>query len=90
MIHPYQCNGYHIIIDVNSGSIHSVDEVAYDVISRYETETKEAIIKEMLEKYHDSPDVTEEELNTLFEDIASLKEQGKLFSEDPLKTDNLW
>lgn len=83
MIHPYQCNGYHIIIDVNSGSIHSVDEVAYDVISRYETETKEAIIKEMLEKYHDSPDVTEEELNTLFEDIASLKEQGKLFSEDP-------
>ncbi|MEE0776827.1 MAG: thioether cross-link-forming SCIFF peptide maturase, partial [Bacillota bacterium] len=83
MIHPYQCNGYNIILDANSGSIHSVDEVAYDVICRYESQPQDMIIKEMLEKYSHLPDVTEKELLELFDDIEALKEQGKLFFEDP-------
>ena len=32
MIHQYQNNGYHIVLDVNSGSVHVVDKIAYDVI----------------------------------------------------------
>ena len=37
MIHQYQLNGYNIVLDVYSGSVHVVDEVAYDVIALYET-----------------------------------------------------
>ena len=32
MIHQYINNGYHIILDVNSGSVHSVDALLYDVV----------------------------------------------------------
>jgi len=32
VIHQYQNNGYHIVLDVNSGSVHVVDKIAYDVI----------------------------------------------------------
>ena len=32
MIHQYKLNGYNIVMDVASGSVHSVDDVAYDII----------------------------------------------------------
>ena len=35
MVHQYQLGGYHIVLDTCSGSIHSVDEVAYDIIALY-------------------------------------------------------
>ena len=41
MIHQYKMNGYNIIIDGNSGSVHSVDDLAYDLISIYEKNSKE-------------------------------------------------
>jgi len=37
MIHHYKLNGFNIILDVDSGAIHSVDDVAYDVICAYES-----------------------------------------------------
>lgn len=43
MIHQYKNNGYNIVLDVNSGSVHVVDDVAYDVISMYEEKGKEEI-----------------------------------------------
>ena len=36
MIHQYKLNGYNIVIDANSGAVHTVDEVAYDIIGMYE------------------------------------------------------
>ena len=35
MIHQFKNNGYNIVMDVNSGSIHVVDDVAYDLIALY-------------------------------------------------------
>ena len=35
MEHQYQLNGYNIVLDTCSGSVHVVDEVAYDVIAMY-------------------------------------------------------
>ena len=32
MIHQYINNGYHNVLDVNSGSVHSVDALFYDVV----------------------------------------------------------
>ena len=82
MIHSYKLGGLNIVLDICSGSVHVVDEVAYDIIGLYESENKENIIAQMLEKYADRDDVTEEELELCFEDIKELKAQGKLFSED--------
>jgi uncharacterized protein len=82
MIHQYKSNGCNIVIDGNSGSIHAVDELAYDVIGLYQENTSEEIVKAMLSKYKDVPDVSEGEIREVLADIAELKEKGSLFSED--------
>ena len=44
MIHCFKKNGFNIVLDVNSGSVHNVDDVAFDMIEMYETHTPEQII----------------------------------------------
>ena len=82
MIHCYKLNGYNIVLDVFSGSVHAVDEVAYDAIEMYENSDKETIITYLLDKYGEKDDVTREDLEELFDDIETLKESGKLFAPD--------
>ena len=85
MIHAYKLNGYNIILDVNSGCVHVVDEVAFDIISDYEKKDRETITAEILEKYADRDDVTAEDIKGVFEDIEALKAEGKLFTEDKFR-----
>lgn len=82
MIHAYKMNGYNIILDQNSGCVHSVDEVAFDIITKYETESKENIKTYILDKYRDREDVTPEDIELCFEDIESLIADGRLFAKD--------
>ena len=79
MIHCYKLLGLNIVLDVASGSLHAVDEVAYDIIEMYENTKKEDIKTAMLEKY---PDVTDADIEDCFADIEELKEEGKLFAKD--------
>ena len=44
MVHQYKLNGYNIILDTASGSVHTVDEVAYDIIEMYKSSSEEEII----------------------------------------------
>lgn len=82
MVHCFKKNGYNIVLDVNSGCVHQVDDVAYDMIEMYETHKPEEIIDAMLDKYGDREDVTREDLAQTIEDIEYLKEQGQLFTDD--------
>ena len=82
MIHRYKLGGLCIVLDVYSGSVHVVDEVAYDIIGMYETASPEEIVRAMLEKYPDHPEVTEAEVLDCCKQIAQLKEMGKLFAPD--------
>lgn len=82
MIHQYKLNGYNIVLDVYSGSVHLVDEVAYDIIALYETTPRAAIVARMLAKYGHRADVDEGEILACLEDIDALKAAGKLFSQD--------
>lgn len=82
MVHLYQLNGYNIALDVFSGSVHAVDEVAYDAIGLYPDHTPAEIKAQLLEKYSDRADVTAAEVDEMLEDIAALKAAGKLFTED--------
>ncbi len=51
MVHQFKNNGYNIVLDVNSGMIHVVDDLAYDIIEMYETHDRGSIISAMVEKY---------------------------------------
>lgn len=82
MIHAYKMNGYNIILDQNSGCVHSVDEATYDIITMYENHTKDEIKKYILEKYKDDDEVSEEDIDLCLEDIEALKADGRLFAED--------
>ncbi len=82
MIHCYKLGGLNIVLDICSGSVHVVDEVAYDLIESYETKDKETLIQDALEKYKDREDVTREELEDCLSQIEELKEAGQLFSPD--------
>ncbi len=82
MVHQYKLNGYNIVLDTCSGSVHTMDEVAYDIIAMYKNSDKEEIVAHILEKYAHLPDVTEEDIILCLEDINALVEAGKLFSED--------
>ena len=85
MVHRYQLGGYNIVLDICSGSVHVVDEVAYDMIGLYETTDREDILARMWEKYGDREDVTAEELAECYDQIGELKEAGKLFTPDTFR-----
>ena len=82
MVHCYKLGGLNIVLDICSGSVHIVDEAAYDMIEMYESKSKDEITDDLLDKYSEREDVTKEELTECFEQIEQLKAAGKLFSED--------
>ena len=82
MVHCYKLGGYNIVLDIYSGSVHVVDEVAYDVIESYEKMDRDELTKFILEKYKDREDVTKEELDECYEQIEELRGMGKLFTPD--------
>ena len=78
MIHQYKNNGYNIVLDVCSGSVHVVDDLVYDVIALYEEFNKEEIVKKL-------PQYAEAEVLEVCEEIEALKDAGQLFTEDTYK-----
>ena len=82
MLHQYKLNGYNIVLDTCSGSVHSVDDVAYDIIAMFEHASEDEIVATMMDKYGDREDVTEEEIRLCIGDVAALKARGKLFTPD--------
>ncbi len=83
VVHQYKNNGYNIVLDVNSGAVHVVDDVTYDMIPLYETHTREEILTELTGKYAGrSPEDSVGELEEVYEEIRELAGSGQLFTED--------
>lgn len=76
MIHQYKNNGYNIVLDVCSGSVHVTDDVTYNAIALYEACSKEEILSRLSAIY--GREETEEALS----EIEELKAAGQLFTED--------
>lgn len=76
MIHQYKNNGYNIVLDVNSGAIHVVDDTTYDIIALYEEKDLPAIQAELKDKY------PEELISECYEEVKELAEDGQLFTKD--------
>ena len=92
MIHQYRNNGYFIVLDVNSGSVHSVDQLLYDVIEVLSgcvedmekpaplgEEAKSAVEAALASRYGTA------ELSEAFEDIQELIDREELFTADIYK-----
>lgn len=79
MVHQYKNNGYNIVLDVNSGSVHVVDDLVYDMIALYETNSKEEISEKLSETY--SP----EDIREAYSEIEELVKAECLFTEDIYK-----
>ena len=82
MIHQYKLGDLCVVLDVCSGSVHAVDEVAYDMIAGFETQERETLVDALAEKYRDREDVTRSELEECYDQLLALKDAGKLFTED--------
>ena len=82
MVHQYKLNGYNIVLDSCSSSIHVVDDVAYDIIAMYQHNSPEEIVKAVSEKYAGRQDVKEKDILDCIEDIKALIAAGKLFTPD--------
>lgn len=76
MVHQYKNNGYNIALDVNSGAVHVVDEVTYDMIPLFLKDTREEIIDRLKAEYPQS------EIEEAYEEITVLADNGQLFTED--------
>ena len=79
MIHQYQLLGYNIVLDVCSGSVHAVDQVAYDLIALFEGRSREEVLSAMAQKH---PELTEAELSECYDQVDALARAGKLFTPD--------
>lgn len=82
MIHQYKLGGYNIVLDVCSGAVHVVDDVAYDMIEMFEDSSREQIVSAMKEKYAEQAGITADEIEECYEQIVALKENGALFVPD--------
>ncbi len=82
MIHQYKLGGYNIVLDVCSGAVHAVDELAYEMIAEYADRDEQTLIARMRERFTDRPDITDDELRECYQQITGLKNAGKLFAPD--------
>ena len=81
MVHQYKLNGYNIVLDTCSGSVHVVDEVAYDIIAMYKEKSTDEIVKYITETYTNE-EITEQDVLQCISDVKSLEDAGKLYTPD--------
>ncbi|MEE3362377.1 MAG: thioether cross-link-forming SCIFF peptide maturase [Anaerovoracaceae bacterium] len=82
MVHQYKLNGYNIVLDTCSGSVHSVDDIAYDVISLYRRRPDDEIVKTVCGKY---AGISEKDARECIDEVRGLEADGKLFSENDFR-----
>ncbi len=75
MIHQYKLNDYNIVLDVDSGSIHLVDDLVYEIISLFEKTDLDGVIEALSDRFE------ADEIRSAYEDVRELKDQRKLFSQ---------
>lgn len=82
MIHQYKLGGYNIVLDVCSGSVHVVDDVAYDIIEIFEDKSRDEVLAILGQKYLGQEEISAEDIEECYKQVETLKDMGKLFAED--------
>ena len=80
MIHKYKLGDYNIVLDVNSGGVHVVDELTYDMLDNvappFAPECPEEVVTK-LSRFYDP-----EEVRSCYAEILEAYQEGILFSPD--------
>ncbi|MGJ7909654.1 thioether cross-link-forming SCIFF peptide maturase [Neobacillus sp. LXY-1] len=85
MIHQYKLNGYNIVLDTYSGSVHVVDDLAYEIIGLYENTSNDCILSKLNDKYEHNCNISKEDILETLSDVENLKKAGQLFTQDEYK-----
>ena len=80
MIHKYKLNGFNIVLDVNSGGVHIVDELTYDLLDNVEPPFDEKCPQKAMDKL--SKVYQPEDIESCYQEIVELYNDKILFSED--------
>lgn len=75
MLHKYELNGLKIVIDVNSGTVHVVDKLTYDILD-YQDEEIESIVNNLSERYDEAS------VREAWNELKQLEQQGLLNASD--------
>lgn len=76
LIHKFKQDGNYFVLDVNTGAVHIVDEMVYDILDDDKLRNKSEILRDLEGKYN------KEELSEAYDEIQELAEDGILYSED--------
>ena len=76
MLHKFSMNGINVLMDINSGAVHAVDDVAYDIADLYTEMSFDEICDKFSDKY------SREQLKEAADELEELKEAGMLYTED--------
>ena len=74
MIHRFQQNGMNIVMDVNSGIVHVVDDVTYKVLAYYNGTNRGMVLANLAKDYEEA------ELNEVMDDLDELIAKEVLFA----------
>ena len=80
MVHTFYLNGYYIALDVNSGAVHVLDKLCFDLLNKFEDKLPEEFPADILEEL--SKEYSREELLEVYSELLELQTAGQLFSED--------
>lgn len=80
MIHKYKLNGYNIVLDINSGAVHLLDDISYELLDELEKSSQNILSDEIIDKL--SREYSVEDIKETYDEIKSLCEKDQLFSED--------
>ncbi|WP_040197638.1 thioether cross-link-forming SCIFF peptide maturase [Candidatus Soleaferrea massiliensis] len=80
MIHKYFLNGYYIVLDVNSGAIHVVDELIYNMLDLVEPPVLPKCPQSVLNAFKGRYNL--DEIYEAYDEIYGLYDIGQLYSED--------
>lgn len=76
MIHTFKAVGQPMLLDVGSGAVHAIDDMAFDVLEMWNDHTPEEIRDALKEKY------TAQELDEVIGELKQLEELGALNAPD--------
>ena len=93
MVHQFKNNGYNIVLDVCSGSVHVVDDLVYDIIELYQGKSKDEVVNDILSNGRSyvfsekavSDEDKKAEVAEAYDSVKMLADEGQLFTEDVYK-----
>ena len=79
MVHTFVCLGVPVAVDVNSGAVHVLDQIAYDVLSLQDGPLADVCPRKV---YDELPQYAPEAINGAWSELLELQNNGLLFTDD--------